>query len=620
MTGAASTDSIWRRIWFTRLRDVIRGRLDSRLNWRQLVGTSGLPPELADAVTQVVGNSRLWRSEKAAVAGELVAHFQDGLDAGQSPEVLLAAFGNAQDASELIRRAKRRNRSLGWQIWNYGWKTLAAVLIAYVGVSLWMATDRPTVRVDYAKQVNKLAASVPEGERAWPLYREAFLEMKKDYKSAGAPAMFIAEAKPGDTQWKQTQKFLVDHADSIDELRQAAGREYLGFVSSASKADFTEQDRELFDMQLTAEELKAEKARPLEDRWLMSMFVPNLQYLKNAGQMLAADARRAADTGDSETAYEDVVAILGVARHAQELPMLIGVSVADAIKRFALAAVRDITSAKPSLWTDSQLRDLAHELASSPIDWVHGYEGERAGFYDSMQRIYTDNGSGDGRLALQVTKDKNLFQLLASINQGEGAPGDSLFDNSGFALLTMPAANFVVASRKDMSETYDNVTNDAVARISEPYWKQRDKPSLAEFKPKEHGPLGRFKYMFVRMLTPANEKVLRRKTASEAEVDGVLVGLALEAFHRKHNKWPVSLAELSPQYLPQLPVDLITGKPLAYKVVDDRPVVYSVGFDADDDGGRAMPESSGVTIPWDKSPDATPVDGDWVVWSPAKSA
>jgi hypothetical protein len=618
MTSATSTDSLWRRIWFTRWRDVVRGRLDARLDWRQLVATSGLPVELAEAVTQVVGKSRLWRSEKAAIANELVAHFQDGLHAGQSPEQLLAAFGNTNDAAQLIRRAKRRNRPLSWQVWHYGWISLATLLVAYIVVSLWMATGRPTVRVDYAKEVNKLAAAVPENERAWPLYREAFLEMRKDYKVAGAPAAFSPEAKPGDAHWKQNEKFLIDHADSIDELRQATSREHLGFVSSASKADFTEQDRELFDMPLSPEELNAEKKKTLDDRWLISMFVPNLHYLRDAGQMLAADARRAALAGDGETAYVDVVSILGVSRHAQELPMLIGVAVGDAIKRFALATVRDIISAKPSIWTESQLRDLAHELAASPIDWVHGFDGERASFYDSMQRIYTDNGSGDGRLALHVTKDQNLFQLLASVNQGDGGPGDSLLNNHpGLAMLTLPAANFVVASRKDMTEAYDGVTNEALARIAEPYWKQRDKPSLAEFKPEEDGPIGRFKYLFVRMLTPAHEKLLRRKAASESELDGVLIGLALEAFHRKHNKWPASLAELSPQYLPQLPVDLVTGQPLTYKVVEDRPVVYGVGFDADDDSGRAVPAANGITMPWDTTPETPDVDGDWVIWSTA---
>ena len=68
-------------------------------------------------------------------------------------------------------------------------------------------------------------------------------------------------------------------------------------------------------------------------------------------------------------------------------------------------------------------------------------------------------------------------------------------------------------------------------------------------------------------------------------------------FHRKHNKWPATLGELSPQYLPQLPVDPITGRALHYKVDNDRPLVYSVGADGDDDGGRPTADEVAATLP-----------------------
>src|SRR5258706_356887 len=85
---------------------VLGGRLDARLDWRQVIASASLSDDLASAVHQVVSNSRLWRREKVDVATELVAHFQDGLDAGQSAKALLTAFGDAQAAAQLIRRAK----------------------------------------------------------------------------------------------------------------------------------------------------------------------------------------------------------------------------------------------------------------------------------------------------------------------------------------------------------------------------------------------------------------------------------------------------------------------------------------------------------------------------------
>lgn len=623
MTSATSNDSVWRRIYYSRFRDVLRGRLDARLDWRQIIASAGLPAELANAVTQVVSKSRLWRSEKAAVATELVAHFQDGLEAGQNGETLLIAFGDTHAASQLIGRAKRRGRPIGWQLFHYGWMTAAGLALVYVMLGLWMATGRPTVRVDYLAALNKTALAVPENERAWPEYRDALLAMgvREDAKEGTPAANFLKEAvKPGEAKWAETEKFLTDHADSIAKLREAAGHEKLGFVSSTAHADFTEKDRELFGMHFTPEQLEAEKKLKLEDRWLIATLLPHLHSLHITGRLLAADAHRAAAAGDGATAYADVTALLGVSRHAEELSLLIGVAVADNIQGFARNTIRDILSEQPALWTDVQLHDLAHKLAAAKLDWMRGIEGERSCFYDSMQRVYTDNGNGDGRLALHVSKDQNLFQMLAAINQGEGAPGDTLLANSGLAMLTMPAANMVVASRKEMLEAFEKLTDAAQARFSEPYWKQRDERPLGDdFEEEKRGLVGQFRYLFVRLMLPSYDNLLKRIVMTNSELDGVYVGLALELYHREHKKWPDSLAELAPQWLPEVPVDRVTGQPLHYKIVDDKPLVYSVGLDGKDDNGRAVPAENGITLPWTTPPSDKPEDGDWVIWTTAKS-
>jgi hypothetical protein len=603
MTSATSTDSLW-------------------LDWRQIIASANLPAELATAVTHVVGKSRLWRSEKASVATELVSHFQDGLEAGQSPQDLLMAFGDAQAAAQLIGRAKRRGRPVGWQIFHYGWMMLAGFGLVYVVIGLLMSFERPTVKIDYLATLNKTALAVPEKERAWPEYRDALLAMglQEDAKDTPATNFLNNDAKPGKAKWAEKEKFLADHADSIAKLREAAKYEKLGFVASTSRADFSDKDRELFGMHLTPEELKGEKELKLEDRWLISALLPDLQRLRQSGIILGADARRAAEAGDGNAAYADVVAILGVSGHAEELPLLVGVAVADAIQGQARAAIRDVLSAKPSLWTDAQLRDLAHKLAAAKVDWTRGIEGERTCFYDSMQRVYTDNGAGDGRLALRISKDQNLFQMLASINQGEGAPGDTLLANSGLAMLTMPAANMVVASRKQMLDAFDKATSAAQARMSEPYWKQQSEPPLDEFQAEELGPLGKFRYLFVRIMLPAYDNLLKRIVMTTSEQDGVYLGLALELYHRQNHKWPESLADLAPQWLPAVPVDRVTGQPLHYKVVDDQPLIYSVGLDGDDDNGRPVPNEKGIILPWTAPRDAKPEDGDWVIWTTAKSS
>lgn len=619
MTADTYPNSIWRRLYYSRWRDVIRGRLDARLDWRQTIALSGLPEDLANATTQVVRRTRLWRSEKADVATDLVAHFQDGLEFGRSPEELLQSFGDPRAAAQLIRRAKRRNRSMVWYIWHYGWMALVALIGFYVLMGVWQSFGRPTIRTDYLALINKAPAAVPESERAWPVYRTALAELGFNNLEDGSPAKAFldSDAKPGQEGWTAREKFLTDHADAIVKLGAAAGRKELGFVANTSPAGFAEADREFFGFKVSSEQMEAARQAKPEDHWIIGTLLPHMAQLRDAARTLAADARRAAKHDDGDTAYANVVAILGVSRHAEEMPFLVSLLVADAIQKQAREVIRDVLAEHPAVWTDAQLRDLAHEFAAARMTWARGIEGERISFYDSMQRTYTDNGNGDGRLALQVTPDQNLFQLLDAVTEGKSAP--SIFENSGVAMMTLPAANMLVASRKEMVDLFDKITNDVQANIDVPYWKRAAKPSWDdEVKALTNGPIAKFRYLFVNLLVPAYDRIQNRVMLTDGERDGTFLGLALELYHRQHKQWPESLVELSPQYLPQLPVDPITGKPLQYRVVDDRPLVYSVGFDRDDDTGRPAAKEAEQDL-WTKGPsESPPTDGDWVLWSLTK--
>jgi hypothetical protein len=628
MTDAA--DSVWRRLYHTRFRDMARGRIDASLDWRGYVALSGLPPELTAAVVQVVRRTRLWRKEKADIAAELVAHFQDGLAAGRTSDELLQSFGDAQLSARLIRRAKKRGRPMTWHAWRYALISAITIIVLYVVAGFWMATARPKLETDYFKIVTKQATAAPESDRAWPLYRDALLAMGR--QEAKSPSHWSRidsfDAAPGDAAWKDAEKFLNANAPAVSKLREASQKPALGFVASMSHADFSKKDNELFGVSLTPAQIEEAKKQPAEDRWVISTLVPDLQYLRDVASVLAADAQRSAQSGDANTALADITAILGVSRHSEEMPFLICTLVADGVQKKAYHVVQSILTHHPKLWSNDQLRELAHKLAASQIDWRRGFEGERSCFYDTMQRVYTDDGHGDGRLALRVSSDKNLFQLIESVASDKPA-SSSIFAKSGIALLALPAANWVVAGRREMTEMYNSVTDRSLARLGTPFWKWAKEPSLDdEVQSLNHGPVSRFRYLFVVMLTPSHDTLLTRVVASNGDRDGVLIGLALELYHHEHGKWPASLADLSPRFLPTLPPDPITGGPLHYKVVNDRPLVYSVGIDGKDDGGRLPKNERGelqpdYAKPYCGAPTAkqlkpSDTDGDWVLWSKAE--
>jgi hypothetical protein len=66
----------------------------------------------------------------------------------------------------------------------------------------------------------------------------------------------------------------------------------------------------------------------------------------------------------------------------------------------------------------------------------------------------------------------------------------------------------------------------------------------------------------------------------------VTTAIAIKRYELKHGKPPPRLAALVPEFLPALPVDLMDGQTLRYRLYSDGSfTLYSVGANAQDDGG-----------------------------------
>jgi hypothetical protein len=78
-----------------------------------------------------------------------------------------------------------------------------------------------------------------------------------------------------------------------------------------------------------------------------------------------------------------------------------------------------------------------------------------------------------------------------------------------------------------------------------------------------------------------------------AEARCAAVALAAERFRLKHGRWPNELADLGPDLLKEVPADPYDGRPLRYRRLPDGVIVYAVGPDGKDDGGRLDAASAG---------------------------
>ena len=81
--------------------------------------------------------------------------------------------------------------------------------------------------------------------------------------------------------------------------------------------------------------------------------------------------------------------------------------------------------------------------------------------------------------------------------------------------------------------------------------------------------------------------LLDRAAEAEARRRIIIAAIALERYHSRHGSYPKTLPDLVPELLKDPPIDYMDGKPLRYRLTDDGHfVLYSVGLDCDDNGGK----------------------------------
>ena len=77
-----------------------------------------------------------------------------------------------------------------------------------------------------------------------------------------------------------------------------------------------------------------------------------------------------------------------------------------------------------------------------------------------------------------------------------------------------------------------------------------------------------------------------RSYASMSKMDASVTTLALAEYFRKQQQFPDTLGELVPDYLPRLPMDYADRQTLRYRRTGNGYVLYSIGPDGVDNGGR----------------------------------
>jgi hypothetical protein len=485
-----------------------------------------------------------------------------------------------------VRRARRRF-----------WALLIGVPVLLVaaayGVLAWQYYSQ-SVRItkNYAAELNAPILAVPEEKRAWTHYRRALemLERKPefDYDEPGD--------RPGQPNWQATVAYLRRNRQALEAIRRASQMLPLGHLLQKGVAP--EDVKWLTRHQHYATIDGIEYGDPTENVDLSkSAFIEPVQLIDFA-RLLLADCKLAGIERDGERISANLSATLDMAAQCEGCRYLITCLIGSTLRGMAVHQLFETLALDNSFMSDEQLAHLARRLESSDVAGAlaAGLTGERTFFLDALQRNFTDDGQGNGWVT-----PAGLDQCRESIEiAGMSLPHPIMW-------MPCPLAARATADRRDTQRKYDERYEKLLDMVKVPLWKR---PVASEIFDDEGNPFGP-PYWFVNeavtylgpTLTEAEQALQRR--------DAALVAIALVRFQRRNSAWPASLAQLSPEFIKNIPPDRFVGDPLKYRVVDGKPILYSVGTDLDDDGGKRVTDGPHWAEIW---PPDTSIDGDWVLW------
>jgi hypothetical protein len=266
----------------------------------------------------------------------------------------------------------------------------------------------------------------------------------------------------------------------------------------------------------------------------------------------------------------------------------------------------------------AQLQRLAHVFAGeNEARDVIGLAGARAYATDLIQRVYTDDGTGDGRITPAGIKVLSVGAAAPFAPEGVRKSLD-FFNDRKRALRTYhavagPVMPTYFASRREATGELTRLFDLAEANLNKPIRDARWDAYLHEAQRVGGSPGGAV------VFAPAADSIHVEAERYLGKRDGLVVGVAIASYQRSHDgRLPATLAELTPGLLPRVPLDRMTGQPLHYRIKDGKPIVYGVGDDKDDDGGTPLvindDPADGYVARWPHRGEKKPIDGDWVLY------
>ena len=315
--------------------------------------------------------------------------------------------------------------------------------------------------------------------------------------------------------------------------------------------------------------------------------LPHIQILHSAAKLYALRLSAHLALGDSTAACEDFRDGLRLVTATTAEPALIA-----GLVRISLAGVME-NAAWGGLaghqWAEPELRKIEADLAG--LDWLKDY----------LLAMGSERGGSNMMTDMLIKNPRHLADIMRMIGVGGVI-------QRGALTFSLYPTGWLYQSKVRSNQFFDKMS----ARIDHGqrrFFSERPVHSGSAIE----GTLSQIYHMLFLTITPALKPVEQRYLHTATVTDHARLACALDRFRIARGAFPEALSELTPDFLPTLPVEIMNGEPYRYRRTDDGSfLLYSVGLDLRDDDGIIDPK---MRADWRASPTDPP---DWVWRYPAK--
>lgn len=406
--------------------------------------------------------------------------------------------------------------------------------------------------------------------------------------------MGVVEAEP--THWERYSAMIAEPRLYCNGLRESLGGGYEGppgwpemydwpydemsarnpvpdAVRDATNKALAELDGLGFYRRLreARQTLRPVRVVPNLDDGMIALLLPELSDSRRTARHAVARARLALERND-EVEFVELSHDIRWLAHAVNQGVLIGSLTSAAID--SLNAREIAFAVREHTLSDATLAALDAILAEAdPVAAIRvGLRAERHSQADMVQRCYTDNGNGDGYLAVTNTNAVLFEQEPPLLNEP--------LRFAGFW------AAIPFATRRANDEVFDRMLTEANTML--------DAPGIAQMRTGAARRLEEslnWRYPVARIIFPAIARVAVDAHETQATLNATRLIIAIRRHTLAHGQPPATLDALVPAFLPTIPPDTISGKPWVYRKLaqadaNGQPfILYSCGTDGIDNGG-----------------------------------